>query len=72
MKANTVIPAGFPVSYLPARVAKGAYKPKGNAIVGATSPRETAMPTMRRSFHSTTRASAAGHFYYRSKGNQAK
>ena len=47
-RENTPIPPGFYVRHIPARTAKGAYKPKAGAIMGATSPRATAMPLGRR------------------------
>lgn len=37
-----IMPAQFPVSYLPAKPARGIRRPKSGAILGATSPRWSA------------------------------
>ena len=39
VRENTPIPPKFHVRRIPAKVARGAYKPKGNAIMGGTSPK---------------------------------
>jgi hypothetical protein len=41
--AETVIPKDFPIERYAARVAAGARRAKGGAIVGSTSPRDMAM-----------------------------
>jgi hypothetical protein len=42
-RENTPIPPKFFVRHIPAKVARGAYKPKGNAIMGGTSPKWSGM-----------------------------
>ena len=42
-RENVVIPSGLFIRHIPAKVARGAHKPKGNAIVGSNSWRVDAM-----------------------------
>ena len=42
-RENTSLPSGFFVRHLPAKTARGAHKPKGNAIMGGNSPKWSGM-----------------------------
>jgi len=44
----TVVPPGFVVTKCPSRVAVGARRAKGNAIVGGTSPRWSGLSATQR------------------------
>ena len=42
-RENVVIPSGLFIRHIPAKVARGAHKPKGNAIMGGNSPKWSGM-----------------------------
>lgn len=43
VRDTTIVPPKFHVRHIPSKVAQGAYKPKGNAIMGGTSPKWSGM-----------------------------